>query len=150
MLESRDLLVLLVLELLLVGSLLQSGQLLLHLEHVEPVGFEEIFLVLLENVVQLLIEVRYLCVDLISEEYNFLVVVHVGQVLEWVLVLLPLCGVASGLRGGTTGCTGSGIELERQRSLPNLATIGTDSLEGGRGASSRRSRNARLLRNGHW
>ena len=72
-LQGRNFNFLLALKLLLVGSLPQLRQLVLHLEHLFSVGLEEVFLVLFEHVIQFLVKVRDLVIDLAGEENDFIV-----------------------------------------------------------------------------
>jgi hypothetical protein len=75
LLECLQLGLLQTLQLLLVGLLLECHQLLLHLQHVEAVGREEVPLVSLQYRLQLRVQLQHLRVDLTLESLNLRLVV---------------------------------------------------------------------------
>jgi hypothetical protein len=75
LLECLQLGLLQTLQLLLVGLLLECHQLLLHLQHVEAVGREEVPLVSLQYRLQLSVQLEHLRVDLTLQSLNLRLVV---------------------------------------------------------------------------
>ena len=74
--QGSQLGLLLGLELILIGLLLQGDQVLLHLQHVISVGCQSRLLELLQDTLQLGVELLDLQVDLVLELLNLLLVIH--------------------------------------------------------------------------
>lgn len=74
--QGSQLALLLSLQLILIGLLLQGDQVLLHLEHVISVGCQSRLLELLQDTLQLGVEFLDLQVDLVLELLDLLLVIH--------------------------------------------------------------------------